>query len=529
MSQGKLSPRQKMINLMYLIFIAMLALNMSKEVLSAFGLLEKKITNANVATTERNVAFMESLSTMALEQPEQYAVVKEKADNVSDISATLDSYLGDIKRQMMTTLKANEFEDFEVQDKPDFLDQRFFKGDKLKKEGQEYLDAINKYRIDMLAVLSDTALSKVQGIEDIKKTIETNFSTAPVERRDKKKIDWLNYNYEGFPLIASKTKITSLQNDIKVTKNELLSKMLAGQQASALSFTQYNTLLEVAKSAFYAGEKFEGGIVLGRIDPNTRPNRVELTLDGRELTEDQYTIQDGKVMLNISAGGAGDHKIEGNLIFLQDGEEVLVPVSSSFATITRPNSAVISADKMNVVYRGVVNPMTISIPGIPDNKVSASGAGLSRVSGTKYSMSPGKGRTVAISARGTLPDGQVVNTTTEFRIKDIPRPTGSIRGEDGNGGCVRMQRQGLEISSVGASLPDFDFDLNLRVTGFSFKVSGQPTVKINGNKLNTPGKAALRRARRGETVQIFDIHANIANNSGYKLKRISPVCIELTN
>ncbi|RLD29562.1 MAG: gliding motility protein GldM, partial [Bacteroidetes bacterium] len=355
------------------------------------------------------------------------------------------------------------------------------------------------------------------------------FSTAPVERRDKKKIDWLNYNYEGFPLIASKTKITSLQNDIKVTKNELLSKMLAGQQASALSFTQYNTLLEVAKSAFYAGEKFDGGIVLGRKDPNTRPNRVELTLDGRELTEDQYTIQDGKVMLNISAGSAGDHKIEGNLIFLQDGEEVLVPVNTSFATITRPNSAVISADKMNVVYRGVVNPMTISIPGIPDNKVSASGAGLSRVSGTKYSMSPGKGRTVAISARGTLPDGQVVNTTTEFRIKDIPRPTGSIRGEDGNGGCVRMQRQGLEISSVGASLPDFDFDLNLRVTGFSFKVSGQPTVKINGNKLNTPGKAALRRARRGETVQIFDIHANIANNSGYKLKRISPVCIELTN
>ncbi|RLD28989.1 MAG: gliding motility protein GldM, partial [Bacteroidetes bacterium] len=124
MSQGKLSPRQKMINLMYLIFIAMLALNMSKEVLSAFGLLEKKITNANVATSERNVAFMESLSTMALEQPEQYAAVKRKADQVSEISATLDAYLGDIKRQMMTTLKAEDFEDFEVQDQPDFLDQR---------------------------------------------------------------------------------------------------------------------------------------------------------------------------------------------------------------------------------------------------------------------------------------------------------------------------------------------------------------------------------------------------------------------
>ncbi len=529
MASGKLSPRQKMINLMYLVFIAMLALNMSKEVLSAFGLLDKKISEANVATSERNTAFMTDLALKADEQPDQYRAVKAKADEVSQISSELDSYLEGIKGMMMATLKAEDVDDYEVQDKPDFLDRRFFQGDKLKPEGQEFLDAINKYRTDMLAVLNDTAVAKFQGIDDIKKTIEANFSTAKVERRDGKKIDWLNYNYEGFPLVASKTKMTSLQNDIKVTKNELLSKMLAGQQKTALSFTQYNTLLEQSKSAFYAGEAFDGGIVLGRKDPNTKPNRVELTLDGRPLTEDQYTIESGKVKLNISAGAAGDHKIEGNLIFLQDGKEVEIPVNSTFATITKPNSAVISADKMNVVYRGVVNPMTISIPGIPDNKVTATAPGLTRASGSKYNMSPGQGRTVSINARGTLPDGTGVNTTTEFRIKDIPRPTGTIRGEDGNGGCVRMQRQGLEISSVGAMLPDFDFELNLRVTGFSFKVSGQPTVKVNGTKLNTQAKSALRRAKRGETVQIFDINANIANNSGYKLKKISPVCIELTN
>lgn len=529
MSQGKLSPRQKMINLMYLIFIAMLALNMSREVLTAFGVLNEKIEESNVATTARNTDFMTDLDAKAIDQPAQYAAVKAQADRVTDISSTLDTYLGDIKDLMMGSIKPGEEARYEVQDKADFLNNRFFRGDQLKPEGQEFLDAMNKYRADMLTILSDTAVAKFEGIEDVKGTIEKNFSTQPVERADGKMIDWLNYHYEGFPLVASKTKLTSLQNDIKVAKSELLSKMLAGQQKTALSFTQYNTLLEQAKSAFYAGEKFDGGIVLGRKDPNTRPNRVELTLDGRALTEDQYTIENGKVKLNISAGSAGDHKIEGNLIFDQDGKEVLIPVNSSFATITKPNSAVISADKMNVVYRGVVNPMTISIPGIPDNKVSASGAGLVRASGSKYNMSPGQGRTVAISARGTLPDGQVVNTTSEFRIKDIPRPTGMIRGEDGDGGCVRMQRQGLEISSVGASLPDFDFDLNLRVSGFSFKVSGQPTVRVNGTKLNTQAKSALRRAKRGETVQIFDINANIANNSGYKLKKISPVCIELTN
>jgi gliding motility-associated protein GldM len=522
MASGKLSPRQKMINLMYLVFIAMLALNMSKEVLSAFGLLDKKITQANVDTTQRNDSFMASLATKAAEQPEQYAPVKAKADRVSEVSQTLDTYLENIKGMMMGTLKPEDTEDYEVQDKPDFLDQRFFKGDQLKPEGQEFLDQINTYRTEMLAALGES-------YPDISGSIEKSFSTEPVENRDGKKVDWLNYNFEGFPLVASKTKLTSLQNDVKVIKNELLSKMLAGQQATALSFTQYNTLLEQSKSAFYAGEAFDGGIVLGRKDPNTKPNRVELTLDGRPLTAEQTTIENGKVKLNISAGAAGDHKIEGNLIFLQEGKEVEIPVNVSFATITKPNSAVISADKMNVVYRGVDNPMTISIPGIPDNKVSASATGLTKGTGSKYIMKPGQGRTVSINARGTLPDGAAVNTTTEFRIKDIPRPIGSIRGETGDGGCVRMQRQGLEIASVGAALEDFDFDLNLSVTGFSFKVSGQPTVVISGNKLNSQAKGTLNRAKRGETVQIFDINATISGNSGYKLKKISPICIELTN
>ena len=80
----------------------------------------------------------------------------------------------------------------------------------------------------------------------------------------------------------------------------------------------------------------------------------------------------------MGAGSPGDHEISGNLIFLNDGVESKIPVKQSFAVISKPNSAVISADKMNVVYRGVENPMTISIPGIPDNKVRASAPGLKK-------------------------------------------------------------------------------------------------------------------------------------------------------
>lgn len=524
MAQGKLGPRQKMINLMYLIFIAMLALNMSKEVLSAFGLLNEKIESANVDTSQRNQAFMDGLATKASDEPAQYAAVEAKAKEISTITTEFDSYLEKLKAGAVKNIE--DPNEYEVMDKADHFNNLFFVGDKLRPEGKEFIDQMNNYRTSMVEILSDTAVAKkVAGAEELKENINENFSTEPVKREGGKQ-DWLNYHYEGFPLIASLTKMTSIQNDIKTNQSEILQKMLSGQQAAALSFSNYSTLMESEKSAYYSGETFNGAIVLGRTDNSTVPLREELTLDGRTLEKGKdYTIEGGKVKLNISAGSPGDHKIEGTLFYGEEGEEVPVKVETGFATISKPNSAVISADKMNVVYRGVDNPMTVSIPGIPDNKVNASAPGLSRVSGSKYVMRPTTGSTVTITASGTLPGGEKISTPKEFRIKGIPAPIGAVRGETG---IVRMQRQGLEISTISAILEDFDFDLNLRVTGFSFKVSGQPTVVVSGTKLNGQAKAALRRAKRGEAVQIYDINTSISGSS-VKLKKTAPVFIELTN
>ncbi|MBT7243145.1 MAG: gliding motility protein GldM [Flavobacteriaceae bacterium] len=497
---------------------------MSKEVLSAFGLLNTKLTIANTITQSRNEAFMSSLAIKAEDQPEQYAAVKAKADQAVVITRKLDSYLEKLKSEMMKTVKADDIDNFEVQDQPDFLDTKFFQGDKLKPGGKEFLSEMNDYRIGMLSLFGEQY--PALGV-----SIENDFSTEPILNRDGEKVDWLNYNFEGFPLIASLTKLTQLQTDIKSNSSQLLSKILAGQQASALSFSQYTTLLESPKSAYYTGEVFDGAIVLGRIDDKTVPNRAELTLDGRKLEQGKdFSFEGGRVVLAVSAGNAGEHKLEGKLVFLEDGKETDVPVSRSFSTISPPNSATISADKMNVVYRGVKNPMTISMDGVPNNNVNANAPGLSRGSGSSYIMdvTTVKGREVKINVTGTI-DGKSFPSSKIFRIKDIPRPTGTIRGEDGNGGPVRMQRQGLEISSIGAMLLDFDFDLKLNVTGFSFKVAGQPTVTVSGNKLNEQAKGALKRAKRGETVQIFDINAKIAGNSSYKLPRITPVFIELAN
>lgn len=520
MAGGNLSPRQKMINLMYLIFIAMLALNMSKEVLSAFGLMNEKLTESNQATEERNNSFVASLEQKAADQPEKYQPLKAKADQIDALAHKFDSYLEDLKSKMTASIE--DPTDYEVMDKGDYLDEHFFKGDKLKPEGEEFLNQINSFREGVAELLKNEP-----GMEKIIKDIQDKFSTEPEVNRDGIKIDWLDYHYKGFPLVASLTKMTQLQSDIKTTESEILSQMLAGELSNQVSMTNYTTLMETSKSAYFNGEQFDGQIVLGRKDATTKPKRVELTLDGRKLSEDQYVIEDGKVKLKIGTGNVGEHKIQGKLIFGEGGEEIEVPVNSSFATVAKPNAATISADKMNVVYRGVPNPMTISFAGIPDNKVKASAPGLRHVSGSRYEMnvSKVKGREITINVTGILPDGGKVTDNAKFRIKDLPKPTGTVRGEDGS---IKMQRNSLEISTVGAKFDDFDFELPLRVTGFKFKVPGQPTIVVKGNKLDSRAKTALRKAKRGSGVQIFDIQVK-ASGVSVKLKKVSPVFIELTN
>ncbi len=519
MAGGKQSARQKMVNLMYLVFICMLALNMSKEVLAAFGLMNEKMEFSNRKSTDHNLAFLEGLETKASEDAARYGIDYRNAQNVQKLSQDYYDYLEGLKKDMVKGLE--DPSDYQVMDTSDFLDQKFFQGEKLSDGGKEFMKRIIDYRTKVSELVKPNLKASIIA------RFDTGDADGKVKKRDNTRQDWLNYHYEGFPLIASLTKITALQADIKTTEEDALKGMLEVNLISQVSLENFNTSLFGVKSAFYSGEKYDGKIILSKTDNTSTPVRAQLTLDDRKLVENSdYKLEAGGVKMLVSAGNPGDHVIAGKLFFMQDGKEIPVDVNSSFATISKPGNALIAADKMNVVYRGVANPMSISIPGIPDNKVTAYAPGLSKRSGSSYIMNPGGGRTVTITASGKLPDGKNITSNSEFRIKDIPRPNGSIRGETNT---AKMPRTNLEIATVGALLEDFDFDLNLAVSGFKFKVPGQPTVVVRGNKLDESAKSVLRRAGRGDAVQIFDIEAYITNNESYKLKKVSPVVVELTN
>ena len=509
MAGGKLSPRQRMINLMYLVFIAMIAMTMSKEVLSAFGLMNERFVYYSDTLESRNQQRYDALALKAEDQPEKYAEENEKATELKRVSEEFVTYLTKVRTDFLAS--SEDKEDYENMDKEDTVNAYFFQGEGYTPEGREFLDRIEGYKNFVVE------LAESQGSAQLVDTYKNRFDTSDVDVEGGDE-PWLRNRYEGFPLISSVTNITAMMTDVRITESELVQFMTAGQLESDVSMTNYSAIVIPEKTAFFQGENFKGKVMLGRVDESMVPE--EVVINGTNIT----AIEAGGALLDFPAGPVGDREIKGKFVFMENGAPVEIPITSSYAVIPKPNSAVISADKMNVVYRGVDNPMTISIPGVPDNKVSASAVGLSRVSGSKYIMKPGTGKEVKINVTGTLESGEKVSSSQTFRIKGIPSPSGTVRNE---AGYVKMPKTSLEKVTVGVALLDFDFDLKLNTTGFTIKVPGESAVVVRGNKMNDQAKRAISKAKRGDVVTIFDIKSSLVGNSSYRMKNAAAVSIEI--
>jgi len=523
MAGGKVSARQKMINLMYLVFIAMMAMNMSKEVLSAFGLMETKFANANDATTERNGKLLADLETKGVENPAEFKVPAARAQQVKIATEKFYNYIESLKRELISKGKYEIDSEtgklpFESMDKTDILDEMWFTGDRLTKKGDEVMANIQQYKDEMNAILATDESYRGQA-----ESFNRLFSTEPVENKKiGKEVDWLSYHFQGFPAIASYTKLTAMQNDVKVTESDMLSLFLGNIVSEATTLNNYQAIVLADKSAFFAGESFQGRVVIGKY-ANVPPTK--LVVQNQEINLSEAIDSSGAATLDFNVGNVGEHEIDGEFTFIENNKELKIPIKGNYVVVPRPNSATISADKMNVVYRGVDNPMTISFAGVPDNKVNASAPGLSKLANGKYMMKPQGGREVIIKVSATLDDGSPTSDQKKFRIKDLPAPQGAIAGQVGS---TKLPRNNVEIGKIEAKFQDdFDFALPLTVTSFKIKVPGQPSVVCNGNRLNGQAKSALRKARRGDGIQIFEIKAKA--NTSVKIKPAAPVFIELSN
>jgi gliding motility-associated protein GldM len=181
---------------------------------------------------------------------------------------------------------------------------------------------------------------------------------------------------------------------------------------------------------------------------------------------------------------------------------------------------------MNVVYRGLPNPMTISFAGIGDNNVNASAPGLTKAGGNgKYMLNPSAGDEVVVNVTGKMSDGKTVSDKKAFRIKGIPAPLGAIGG---TAGTQKGPKSRLQVSQITAILPDFLYDLKFQVTQFVMKVPGQASIVVNGDRVNAQCVAALARAVKGDQIIISDVKTKIVGEgSGIQTKTAAAAIYEI--
>ena len=514
MAGGKLTPRQKMINLMYLIFIAMLALNMSKEVLSAFGILNTKIESSNSITDTRNESSFAQLQQKAQDQPLQYGDKKAKVDKIRVVTKEFSDYIEAIKTEVTKKFPKDKEGNYpcEQMDKSDDIDNMFYKGDKESAIGKEFVEKIRGFA-GRIKAIGGSSIAEAE-----MKKIEKRFATDDVySEKAEAKLPWLDYNYHHFPLIASVTKLTQLQADIKTTESDIMEGMFKSDLVAAASLTAYQPIVVPEKTAFFQGEAVKGKIILGKFDPNLVAKSV--IVNGVSVP-----AKAGQADFSFGAGAVGEHEITGSFNFDENGKVVSLPIKGNYVVVPQPKSANISADKMNVVYRGLPNPMTISFAGISDDKVTASAPGLARATGNgKYNLNPGSGTEVKVSVTAKLPDGKPVSDSKVFRIKNIPAPAGAIGGVTG---VQKGAKSRLEVSQITAKLEDFLYDLNFQVVQFTFKAQGQAAVIVNGDRVNAQCKAAMARATRGDQISIFDIKTKIIG-ANIKVPTAAPTIYEI--
>jgi len=509
MAGGKLTPRQKMINLMYLVFIAMLAMNMSKEVLSAFGLMNEKFEATNKSASETNSQMMESLAAKASEDA-SFVEAAQTAKKVQVATKKFNDFVETLKAEVLVGVEAEDGKlPYEAMDKADNLNNSWFTGEGLTPRGKEVIDAIETYKKEIAAALNDP---KKYG--SILKEVNSKFDLSDVANKEGIKIAYLDYHFKGFPAIASLAKLSMWQSDANKTESDVISVALGKAAVQAASYSNYKAIVVLDKNAYFQGDQVTGKVVLGRYDENTKPTSFE----------GPGKLENGQAVISLTAGSVGEQTIKGKFSFTEEGKEIPLEFEGKYVVVPRPNSANISADKMNVVYIGVDNPMTISFAGIADSDVSASAPGLTKLAGNgKYNWRPQGGQEATVSVTGKLPDGKAVQDKKTFRVKPIPAPATSLRGATGT---FKGSKENLVNSPIGVKFNDFDFDIKVSVISFEVKAPGSGIIVCQGDRFSPQAIAAINKAPKGEAVMISNVKSRI-EGTNVPVKESSPFVWEI--
>lgn len=526
-------PRQLMINIMYLVLTALLALNVSAEILNAFKTVEKGLKNSAHAVDAKNGLVYNSLVAAAKKDGrEESLALIDKADLARQYREEFVNYIGEWKTKMVEAsggTKMDHGHEVFVGKKDVETTTRMFVE---QGGGKEIEDKINEYRGKFLALLSEE-----------EQVALSDKMTLLVEKPEDPTMDWATSKFRKVPVQAVHTILTGLEGDAYSSESTILDQLSKKVGAEDVKVDQFEAFAVSESKFLVTGKQYRADIFLGAKSSQVRPEIYVGTLTSAVTrTEDSKgrvtfsrlekvpasqmplsnpqpleVTPDGRASFETVA--TGSRKVQGVIKVEKPGSNGelfdFYPFEFEYETFN-PGNVVISPTAMNVLYIGVDNPIEITAGNANPSTVSASGCGIKSAGGAgKYTANPsGAPRLESIRVSGKSNEGDAVNGQMEFRISRIPDPYFYL-GDKKAGGVSKEFVQGQ--AGVIARNPDFVFDLKYQVLSFDmiYAPRSGPVISTSaqGNRFSDEQKTVFSKLRGGDRLFFSNVKVRMPDGT----------------
>jgi len=485
-----------MINLMYVVLMAMLALNVSTEVLNGFSIVEESLNRTTDAANKENESLYSEFKAQMDKNPAKVKEWFDKAQAVKRLSDSLYNFADDLKLAIAKEADGSDGNPAELRNKEDLEAANQVMLAPGRGQGARLHDAIDHFRLRMLELIPDT---KMKGI------IASNLSTDVPKSAKTLGKNWQEYMFESMPAAAAVTLLSKLQNDVRNAEGEVLHTLVSNIDIKDIRVNKLDAFVIPEKTTLYPGEQFSANIVMAAVDTTMTP---EIYVNGMRINSTgRYSF---------TAGGVGEHSFSGYLMTHNAaGDAIRRDFIQRYSVIPAPSGATVAADLMNVLYAGFQNPMSVSVPGVPANaiSVSMSGGSLTSKGNGHYVAVPaavGKDVVFTVSANDKGTARQMGKVT--FKVRKLPDPTPYIVvGTDRfkGGGLAKGSLMG--VNTLKAAIDDGLLDIEFRVTGFEavfFDNMGNAVPMVsNGATFSERQKDAFRKLSRNRRFYISRVTA----------------------
>ncbi len=501
------TPRQKMIGMMYLVLTAMLALNVSADVLNAFTKVQQGLTSTIANFSKKNAELYNDIEMAYNLNQTKVAAVREKASQVRKAAQELTEYIEQTKVEMVKVADGEDADvmNIEAKDNLDVGGQVMLvqgKGKELKRRITDYRKLLVGFIAEKDSVLRNSILSHLE--TDDPKPVDGEFKS------------WETSKFEAIPLVGVVTILTMYQANILSAESDVVKYLFSSMDAESFKFNKLEALVIPESRYVLKGEAFKARVMLAAIDSTQKP---QIMANGRELA-----YQGDVATFTETATSTGFKKLKGVINYITPSGTTLPREFEMEYEVADP-AVVISPTKMNVFYVGVDNPVSLAAPGISPDVIepTITNGTIRKMANGSYIVRPTVvGKECAITVFANIQGQKRELQTQVFRVKDVPDPVAKVNGM--RGGKIRKNLL-VAAGQVDVDMENFDFDLKFSVENFSVYtvVDGYVQEETNSRKalFSDAQLRLINKLKRNQALTIDNIVVKGPDGTTRKLPSIS--------